>query len=108
MFLEAERHKLTPFPLTTEQEVEIVQALEDLEVQEDQNAVFMCEVSLPDILGEWYRNGEKIQPTGIVKIRQEGKWSPGLLPHTYPCNSFILILLVWLNTAAPLHYITFI
>ncbi|XP_061082560.1 obscurin-like protein 1 isoform X10 [Conger conger] len=55
-----------------EQEVEIVQGLEDLEIQEDQNAVFMCEVSLPDVPGEWYRNGEKIRPTGIVKIRQEG------------------------------------
>ncbi|XP_064165964.1 obscurin-like protein 1 isoform X7 [Anguilla rostrata] len=55
-----------------EQEVEIVQGLEDLDIQEDQNAVFMCEVSLPDIPGEWFRNGEKIRPTSTVKIRQEG------------------------------------
>ncbi|KAJ8349563.1 hypothetical protein SKAU_G00246930 [Synaphobranchus kaupii] len=55
-----------------EREVEILQGLEDLDIQEDQNAVFMCEVSLRDVPGEWYRNGEKIRPTSTVKIRQEG------------------------------------
>ncbi|KAI1899478.1 hypothetical protein AGOR_G00062210 [Albula goreensis] len=55
-----------------EREVEILQGLEDLDIQEDQNAVFMCEVSVEDVSGEWYKNGEKIRPTSTIKIRQEG------------------------------------
>ncbi|KAG7466821.1 hypothetical protein MATL_G00146350 [Megalops atlanticus] len=55
-----------------EREVEIVQGLEDLDIQEDQNAVFMCEVSLEDVPGEWLKNGDKIRPTSTIKIRQEG------------------------------------
>ncbi|XP_036397350.1 obscurin-like protein 1 isoform X2 [Megalops cyprinoides] len=56
----------------SEREVEIVQGLEDLDIQEDQNAVFMCEVSLEDVPGEWFKNGDKIRPTSTIKIRQEG------------------------------------
>ncbi|XP_026127138.1 obscurin-like protein 1 isoform X13 [Carassius auratus] len=55
-----------------ERELEILQSLEDLDIQEGQNAVFMCEVSLDDVPGEWYKNAEKIKPTSTVKIRQEG------------------------------------
>ncbi|ROL50409.1 Obscurin [Anabarilius grahami] len=55
-----------------ERELEILQSLEDLDIQEDQNAVFMCEVSLDDMPGEWFKNGEKIKPTSTIKIRQEG------------------------------------
>ncbi|XP_048050385.1 obscurin-like protein 1 isoform X7 [Megalobrama amblycephala] len=55
-----------------ERELEILQSLEDLDIQEDQNAVFMCEVSLDDEPGEWFKNGEKIKPTSTIKIRQEG------------------------------------
>lgn len=55
-----------------ERELEILQGLEDLDIQEDQNAVFMCEVSLDDAPGEWYKNNEKIKPTSTIKIRQEG------------------------------------
>ncbi|KAK9969101.1 hypothetical protein ABG768_027305 [Culter alburnus] len=55
-----------------ERELEILQSLEDLDIQEDQNAVFMCEVSLDDVPGEWFKNGEKIKPTSTIKIRQEG------------------------------------
>ncbi|XP_059356458.1 obscurin-like protein 1 isoform X12 [Carassius carassius] len=55
-----------------ERELEILQSLEDLDIQEGQNAVFMCEVSLDDVSGEWYKNGENIKPTSTVKIRQEG------------------------------------
>ncbi|XP_066541966.1 obscurin-like protein 1 [Hoplias malabaricus] len=55
-----------------ERELEVLQSLEDLDIQEDQNAVFMCEVSLDDVPGEWFKNGEKIKPTSTVKIRQEG------------------------------------
>ncbi|XP_073769149.1 obscurin-like protein 1 isoform X36 [Danio rerio] len=54
-----------------ERELEILQSLEDLDIQEDQNAVFMCEVSLDDVPGEWFKNGEKIKPTSTIKIRQE-------------------------------------
>ncbi|XP_042351107.1 obscurin-like protein 1 isoform X2 [Plectropomus leopardus] len=55
-----------------ERELQILQGLEDLDIQEDQNAVFVCEVSVEDVPGEWYRNGERIQPTSTIKIRQEG------------------------------------
>ncbi|KAM8855619.1 obscurin isoform 11-T11 [Spinachia spinachia] len=55
-----------------ERELLIVQAPKDLAIQEDQNAVFVCELSVEDMPGEWYRNGEKIQPTSTIKIRQEG------------------------------------
>ncbi|KAJ8403432.1 hypothetical protein AAFF_G00352040 [Aldrovandia affinis] len=54
-----------------ERQVEILQDLENLDIQEDQNAVFMCEVSLQDIPGEWYKNGDKIRPTSTVKIRNK-------------------------------------
>ncbi|XP_055361312.1 obscurin-like protein 1 isoform X3 [Betta splendens] len=55
-----------------ERELLILQGLDDLDIQEDQNAVFVCEVSVEDVPGEWYRNGERIQPTSTIKIRQEG------------------------------------
>ncbi|XP_065108236.1 obscurin isoform X12 [Paramisgurnus dabryanus] len=55
-----------------ERELEILQGLEDLDIQEDQNAVFVCEVSLDDVPGEWFKNNEKIKPTSTIKIRQEG------------------------------------
>lgn len=58
--------------ISTERELEILQSLEDLDIQEDQNAVFMCEVSLDDVPGEWFKNGETIKPTSTIKIRQEG------------------------------------
>uniref|UniRef100_A0A3Q2ZIQ2 Obscurin-like protein 1 n=1 Tax=Kryptolebias marmoratus TaxID=37003 RepID=A0A3Q2ZIQ2_KRYMA len=54
-------------------ELEIVQDLEDLYIQEDQNAVFMCEVSLEDVSGEWYKDGHKIRPSSTTKIRTETK-----------------------------------
>lgn len=37
------------------------------------NAVFVCEISVEDVPGEWYKNGERIRPTATVKIRQEGE-----------------------------------
>ncbi|XP_030643506.1 obscurin-like protein 1 [Chanos chanos] len=55
-----------------ERQLEILQSLEDLDIQEDQNAVFMCEVSLDDVPGEWFKNGERIKPTSTIRIRQEG------------------------------------
>ncbi|CAL8307260.1 unnamed protein product [Merluccius merluccius] len=55
-----------------EHTLEIVQDLEDLYVQEDQNAVFMCEVSLEDVGGEWWKDGHRIRPTSTVKTRTEG------------------------------------
>uniref|UniRef100_A0A3Q3KS82 Obscurin-like protein 1 n=1 Tax=Monopterus albus TaxID=43700 RepID=A0A3Q3KS82_MONAL len=54
-------------------ELLILQGLKDLHIQEDQNAVFLCEISVEDVPGEWYKNGEKIQPTSSIKIRQETK-----------------------------------
>ncbi|XP_067113959.1 obscurin-like protein 1 isoform X9 [Osmerus mordax] len=55
-----------------ERELQVLQGLEDLEMQEDQNAVFVCEISLEDVPGEWFKDGEKITPTSTIKIRQEG------------------------------------
>ncbi|XP_029314428.1 obscurin-like protein 1 isoform X2 [Cottoperca gobio] len=55
-----------------ERELLILQRLEDLDIQEDQNAVFVCEISVENLPGEWYKNGERIQPTSTIKIRQEG------------------------------------
>ncbi|XP_034405548.1 obscurin-like protein 1 [Cyclopterus lumpus] len=55
-----------------EHTLEIVHALEDLSIQEDQNAVFMCEVSLDNVPGEWHKDGHKIRPTSSIKIRTEG------------------------------------
>ncbi|KAG7502172.1 obscurin-like isoform X1 [Solea senegalensis] len=55
-----------------ERELLILQGLEDLDIQEDENAVFVCEITVDDVPGEWFKNGERIQPTSTVKIRQEG------------------------------------
>lgn len=57
----------------TEHKLEIVQDLEDLYIQEDQNAVFMCELSLEEVAGEWYKDGHKIRPSSTIKIRNEGQ-----------------------------------
>uniref|UniRef100_A0A8C8VLB6 Obscurin-like protein 1 n=1 Tax=Pelusios castaneus TaxID=367368 RepID=A0A8C8VLB6_9SAUR len=56
-----------------ERQVQIVQELADVQVHENENAVFTCHVSHEDVKGEWFRNGEKIKVTSTVKIRQEGK-----------------------------------
>ncbi|GAA6079102.1 obscurin isoform X1, partial [Tachysurus ichikawai] len=73
------KHKLafdrppkTGYCAERKRDLEVLNSLEDLDIQEDQNAVFMCEVSLDDVPGEWFKNGEKIKPTSTIKIRQEG------------------------------------
>ncbi|NXY64610.1 OBSL1 protein, partial [Callaeas wilsoni] len=55
-----------------ERQIHIVQELQDVQVQEGDNAVFTCEVSHGDVKGEWFRDGEKIKVSSTVKIRQEG------------------------------------
>ncbi|KAM8871723.1 obscurin-like protein 1a [Synchiropus picturatus] len=55
-----------------EHKLKVVQDLEDLYIKEDQNAVFMCELSLEDVTGEWYKDGHRIRPTSTIKIRTEG------------------------------------
>lgn len=57
-----------------ERELLVVQGLEDLSIAEDHNAVFVCEISVEDVPGEWYKNGEMIHPTSTIKTRQEGQW----------------------------------
>lgn len=64
--------RLSMFNIVAERQLLITQGLSDLDIQEDQNAVFICELSAEDIPGEWYKNGERIQPTSTIKIRQEG------------------------------------
>lgn len=72
LFLVSNIADLNLFTNLTEHKLEMVQGLEDLYIQEDQNAVFMCEVSLEDVTGEWYKDGHKIRPTSTIKIRTEG------------------------------------
>ncbi|XP_072539034.1 obscurin-like protein 1a [Salminus brasiliensis] len=55
-----------------ERELEIVTELEDLYIKEDQNAVFMCEVSMEDMPGDWYKNDHRIRPSSTIKTRREG------------------------------------
>lgn len=74
------------YPILAERELLILQDLEDLEIQEDQNAVFVCEISVEDIPGEWYKKGERIQPTSTIKIRQEGTCSSQQLAGTQCLN----------------------
>ncbi len=59
--------------LCSEHELEIITGLEDIWIKEDQNAVFMCELSMEDMPGEWYKNGSRIRPTSIIKTRTEGE-----------------------------------
>ncbi|XP_028291229.1 obscurin isoform X3 [Gouania willdenowi] len=58
--------------LPVQRELLILQGMEDVNIKEDQNAVFVCEISVEDVPGEWYRNGVQIHPTSTIKIRQEG------------------------------------
>ncbi|XP_078083922.1 obscurin-like protein 1 isoform X2 [Mustelus asterias] len=55
-----------------EREIQIVRELEDLEVRENDNAVFVCEVSHEEVKSEWLKDGYKIKSNSSVKIRQEG------------------------------------
>ncbi|XP_069717351.1 obscurin-like protein 1 isoform X2 [Phaenicophaeus curvirostris] len=55
-----------------ERQVCIVRDLQDVQVQEGDNAIFTCEVSHGDVTGEWFQDGEKIKVSSTVKIRQEG------------------------------------
>ncbi|XP_039210335.1 obscurin-like protein 1 isoform X5 [Crotalus tigris] len=67
-----------------ERQVQIVRELEDVRVQENENAVFICEVSLAEVKGEWYHNGERLKITSTVKIRQEGTRHFLLLTSVHP------------------------
>ncbi|NWU60818.1 OBSL1 protein, partial [Pterocles burchelli] len=67
-----------------ERQVHIVQDLQDTQVREGDNAVFTCEVSPWDVKGEWFRDGEKIKVSSMVKIRQEGSRHFLLLCGVHP------------------------
>ncbi|TRY90337.1 hypothetical protein DNTS_015230 [Danionella cerebrum] len=54
-----------------EHELEILTGLEDLWIKEEQNAVFMCELSMEDVPAEWFKNGSRIRPTATIKTRIE-------------------------------------
>uniref|UniRef100_A0A3Q3B5R8 Obscurin like cytoskeletal adaptor 1b n=1 Tax=Kryptolebias marmoratus TaxID=37003 RepID=A0A3Q3B5R8_KRYMA len=82
---------------TVERKLSVLQGLDDLDIQEDQNAVFVCEISVEDVPGEWYKNGERIQPTSSIKIRQEGK-----LGYKY-----IYTLLVFLESITEIQKVVF-
>uniref|UniRef100_H2SES5 Obscurin-like protein 1 n=1 Tax=Takifugu rubripes TaxID=31033 RepID=H2SES5_TAKRU len=85
-----------------ERELLITQGLNDLDIQEDQNAVFICELTVEDIPGEWYKNGERIQPTSTVKIRQEGQWWRGV-SRTGALNQPLSFLELPVNIVKPLE-----
>ncbi|XP_059503555.1 obscurin-like protein 1a isoform X3 [Stegostoma tigrinum] len=55
-----------------EQEIQIVKELENQDVRENDNAVFVCEVSHAEVKSEWFQNGNRIKSNSSVKIRQEG------------------------------------
>ncbi|XP_055486297.1 obscurin-like protein 1 [Leucoraja erinacea] len=55
-----------------EREIVITKPLEDVEVRENGNAVFVCEVSHEGVKSEWWKNGEKVKSNNCVKTRQEG------------------------------------
>lgn len=83
------------FTNLTEHKLEIVHDLEDLYIREDQNAVFMCEVSLEEVTGEWYRDGHKIRPSSTIKIRTEGRrkrehvWTTMSSQKSFIANRFL-------------------
>ncbi|KAM4025639.1 obscurin-like protein 1 isoform 2-T2 [Anomaloglossus baeobatrachus] len=56
-----------------EQEAQILKDLQDVEIVENENAAFICELSCAQAKGEWFKNGEKIKVTSTTKIRQEGR-----------------------------------
>ncbi|XP_068102053.1 obscurin-like protein 1 isoform X2 [Hyperolius riggenbachi] len=56
-----------------EQEPQVMKDLQDVEIEENDNAAFICELSCPQAKGEWFKNGEKIKVTSTTKIRQEGR-----------------------------------
>ncbi|CAH2305336.1 obscurin 1 [Pelobates cultripes] len=56
-----------------EQEPQMLRDLQDVDIEENENAVFICEVSCPQAKGEWFKNGETIKVTSTTKIRQEGR-----------------------------------
>ncbi|KAI4883548.1 hypothetical protein NFI96_026922, partial [Prochilodus magdalenae] len=68
---ETTRHLIRRMP--RQRELEIITELEDLCIKEDQNAVFMCEVSMEDMPGEWYKNGYKMRSNSTIKTRREGQ-----------------------------------
>ncbi|XP_071978395.1 obscurin-like protein 1 isoform X2 [Engystomops pustulosus] len=56
-----------------EQEPQVLRDLQDVEIVENENAAFICELSCAQAKGEWFKNGEKIKVTSTTKIRQEGR-----------------------------------
>eukprot|EP00079_Xenopus_tropicalis_P030270 XP_012826065.1 PREDICTED: obscurin-like protein 1 [Xenopus tropicalis] len=56
-----------------EQEPQMLKDLQDVDIVENENAVFTCEVSCAQAKGEWFKNGEPIRVTNTTKIRQEGR-----------------------------------
>ncbi|XP_069838691.1 obscurin-like protein 1 isoform X2 [Dendropsophus ebraccatus] len=56
-----------------EQEPQVLKDLQDVEILENDNAAFICELSCAQAKGEWFKNGEKIKVTSTTKIRQEGR-----------------------------------
>nr|DBA19681.1 TPA: hypothetical protein GDO54_015481 [Pyxicephalus adspersus] len=56
-----------------EQEPQVLKDLQDVEIIENDNAAFICELSCAQAKGEWFKNGERIKVSSTTKIRQEGR-----------------------------------
>lgn len=48
--------------------------------------MFMVELSLDSVMGEWIKNGEKIKPSSTIKIRQEGRYTYFIFPPPFFSN----------------------
>ncbi|XP_061410474.1 obscurin-like [Lethenteron reissneri] len=55
-------------------EIRILRGLEDQLVNENDNAVFVCETSHDDVDVQWLLNDKKLRSSYSVRIRQEGEW----------------------------------
>ncbi|XP_069760530.1 myosin-binding protein C, slow-type isoform X2 [Narcine bancroftii] len=53
--------------------LKIMQDLTDQVVQAGTQAVLQCELSLANLPGKWYKNGQTIYPTDHIKIYQRGR-----------------------------------
>ncbi|XP_035386466.1 obscurin isoform X5 [Electrophorus electricus] len=54
-------------------DIKVIKHLQDLEVTEKESAVFVCEVSHEEVVGQWYKGDVKLNPGDKIKMRQEGR-----------------------------------
>ena len=68
-------HLKIPDVSLTDRPAKIIKPLEDVEVKEGAHATLKCQLDKPDVVTEWYKNGEKLEPDGKrVQIAVNGKF----------------------------------